>query len=98
MFIRIDDESLTIHYVTGSERKYALRDITKVSIVSFRRPMPSVVLRLRDDASGLTAQNKAYRAVRGYDVMIPPYFGPAKNLAARIEEARVRKGAPVELV
>jgi hypothetical protein len=96
MFIKLDDDSLTVHYVTGSERRYAWRDITKVGIVSFKRPMPSVVLKLRDDSPSLTMQNKAYRAVTGYDVVLPAFLAPAKRLAARIEEERLRKGAPVE--
>ena len=95
MFLKLDDEGLTVHYVTGTERKFAWTDITKVGIVSFKRPTPSVVLRLRDDSPALSTQTRIYRAATGYDVTLSPFFGPAKTLAARIEEIRLNKGAPV---
>jgi hypothetical protein len=95
MFIRIDDDSVTVQYITGTQRQFALREITKVGIVSFKRPMPSVVLRLRDDSPSLNMKTKAYRAVTGYDAVLPPYMASAKSLAARIEDARLRKGAPI---
>jgi hypothetical protein len=95
MFLKFDDEGLTLHYITGTERKYAWFDITKVGVVSFKRPMPAVVLRLRDDSPSLSKQTKLYRAVTGYDVSLPPFFGPAQPLAGRIEEIRLSKGAPI---
>lgn len=95
-FIRLDNDFVTVHYVTGTEHRFALREITKVGVVSFKRPMPSVVLRLRDDSNSLNMKTKAYRAVSGYDVILPPFMASAKYLASRIEEARLRKGAPVE--
>jgi len=95
MFIKFGDDRLTVHYFNGTERSYDWRDITKVGIVSFKRPMPSVVLRLRDDSTSLTAQSKIYRAVSGYDVVLPAFCAPAKYLYARIEQTRLSKGAPI---
>lgn len=95
MFLRFGDQYLTVHYITGTERNYAWTDMEKVGIVSFKRPAPSVALRLRDDSPSLSKQTKIYRAVTGYDVSIPPFFGPAKTLAARMEQIRLSKGAPI---
>ena len=95
MFIKFEDEGLTVHYANGSDRRYAWRDITRVGIVSFKRPVPTVALRLRDDSTSLTAPNKVYRAMTGYDVALPAFFAPAKYLSARIEQERLRKGAPI---
>ncbi len=96
MYIKFDDDRLTVHYINGNERHYAWTDITKVGIVSFKRPMPTVVLRLRDDSRSITAQNKVYRAMTGYDVSLPAFLAPAKQLAERIEQTRLNKGAPTD--
>ena len=95
MYIQFDDNRLMVHYINGKERHYAWTDITKVGIVSFKRPIPTVVLRLRDDSPALTAQNKVYRAMSGYDVALPAFLAPAKELSGRIEQIRLSKGAPI---